>query len=79
MPRNDLPTYAIVELLIRLEKYDHSIGNYKDHAFYDGEVIVKTTAGSIRMPQELVQQQFESPETISDSELTKIATQFRAG
>lgn len=78
MPKSNLPTYAIVELLIRLEKYDSAIGAYKDHTVYDDEVIVKTSGGTIRFPDHLVLRQFESPELITDAELQKTAMWFRA-
>ncbi|MGZ3764859.1 MAG: hypothetical protein ACXVA2_09350, partial [Mucilaginibacter sp.] len=70
-------TYAIVELLIRLEKHAPSIGNYKNHTVYDNGVIVKTTSGSIKFPQSLVIQQFETPERITEADLADTATLFR--
>jgi hypothetical protein len=78
MPKSNLPTYAIVELLIRLSKFDSSIGNYKNHAIYDDEVIVKTSQGHIRLPAALVMQQFEAPELITDEQLKKVAQWFNA-
>lgn len=45
--KNDLPTYAIVELLIRLSHINPLIGDYKGHALFDDGVIVKTTHGNI--------------------------------
>jgi len=78
MPKSNLPMYAIVELLIRLEKYDSKIGDYKDHAIYDDEVIVKTSNGSIRFPEHLILRQFESPELISEAELQKTALWFKS-
>ena len=78
MAKNNLPTYAIVELLIRLEKYDSAIGDYKDHSVYDDEIIVKTSGGSIRFPEHLIIRQFETPELISDNELLKTAQWFKA-
>jgi hypothetical protein len=78
MPKSNLPTYAIVELLIRLEKYDSAIGAYKDHTVYDDEVIVKTSGGTIRFPEHLVLRQFESPELITDAELQKTSMWFKA-
>jgi len=78
MAKNNLPTYAIVELLIRLEKYDSAIGAYKDHTVYDDEVMVKTTGGGIRFPAQLIIRQFESPELISEDELSKTAQWFKA-
>ncbi|HWD87768.1 MAG TPA: hypothetical protein VG367_06545 [Mucilaginibacter sp.] len=69
MAKHNLPTYAIVELLIRLAHYDESIGDYKDHAICDDDVIVKTSTGTILFPQELVLKQFELPESITEAEL----------
>jgi len=78
MPKNSLPTYAIVELLIRLEKHDSSIGDYKNHSESGNGIIVKTTGGSILFPESLIMQQFESPELIGDNELAAIASLFRS-
>jgi hypothetical protein len=78
MPKNTLPTYAIVELLIRLEKHNNAIGDYKGHAAYDTEVIVKTSNGSVILPEVLIIRQFESPELITDKELASLAGQFKA-
>lgn len=77
MSKNNLPTYAIVELLIRLEKHDASIGDYKNHTISDNGVIVKTTSGSIKFSQSLIVQQFESPELITDDVLASTASLFR--
>jgi hypothetical protein len=78
MAKNNLPTYAIVELLIRLAKHNEVIGDYKDHAVYDNEVIVKTSGGTIVFPQTIVTKQFESPELITEDELIKIGTGFKS-
>jgi hypothetical protein len=77
MPNNNLPTYAIVELLIRLEKYNDKIGGYKGHASYDNEVIVKTADGSIILPEALIVMQLESPELITDKELAATAGLYK--
>lgn len=76
MAKNNLPTYAIVELLIRLAKYNEAIGDYRDHAMYDDDVIVKTSAGTIVFSQKLIIKQFESPELITEKELTAAASGF---
>jgi len=78
MTKHNLPTYAIVELLIRLEKHNSSIGGYKNHSVYDNGVIVKTSGGSITFSQLLITQQFEAPELITEDELANTATLFRA-
>jgi hypothetical protein len=77
MTKNNLPTYAIVELLIRLAKYNEAIGDYKGHAAYDNEVIVKTSGGTIVFLQTIVIKQFESPELITDDELVTIGAAFK--
>jgi len=76
MAKYNPPTYAIVELLIRLTKYNDSIGDYKGHAVYDDDVIVKTSAGTIVFPQKLILKQFESPESITGADLAAVAAGF---
>ena len=78
MPKSNLPTYAIVELLIRLEKHNSEIGGYKNHTEFDGGVMVKTSGGSIEFPRELIEQQFHDPERITESELKKTALLFKS-
>jgi hypothetical protein len=78
MPKNNLPTYAIVEILMRLAKHDSTIGDYKDHAVNEVEVIVKTSRGTIRFPQSLVMQQFEAPELITEDDLANVASFFKS-
>ena len=77
MPKHHLPTYAIVELLIRLSQHNYLIGDYKNHSAFDTGVMVKTSGGSISFPTHIVLRQFEDPTTISDDELSQMALRFR--
>ena len=77
MTRNHLPTYVIVELLIRLSQHNYLIGDYKYHSVFDNGVMVKTSGGSINFPTQIVLQQFEDPAKISDDELSQMALRFR--
>ena len=77
MSKSNLPTYSIVELLIRLEKHNPSIGGYKNHTEFDEGVIVRTSGGSIEFPKGLVEQQFHNPEQITERDLEKTALLFR--
>jgi hypothetical protein len=77
MPKHSLPTYAIVELLIRLSRYNYLIGDYKNHSVFDTGVMVKTSGGSISFPVAIIVQQFENPTAITESELASIALLFR--
>ena len=77
MTKDTLPTYAIVELLIRLGHINPHIGDYKDHAIYSGGVIVKTTNGNITFLKTLIMQQFEQPEVITDADLKQVSLTFK--
>jgi hypothetical protein len=75
--KDTLPTYAIVELLMRLAQFDPFIGDYKDHAAYTGGVIVKTTNGNITFSKMLISKQFEHPDRITEDELKQVAVLFK--
>jgi hypothetical protein len=77
MLKQNLPTYAIVELLMRLAHHDKSIGDYKNHSINDEAVMVKTTGGTIRFPIELIMQQFENPELVTDAVLLHTTSSFK--
>ena len=77
MPKHNLPTYAIVELLMRLAHHDQSIGDYKNHSINGEGVVVKTTYGTIRFPIGLIMQQFENPELVTDNALINTAASFK--
>lgn len=79
MSKHHLPTYAIVELLIRLSQYNYLIGDYKNHSIFDKGVMVKTSGGSINFPANIILKQFENPGSITDSELADMALLFKAG
>ena len=74
MPKQNLPTYAIVELLMRISHYNSTLGDYKNHSIYNDGVMVKTSGGTISFPITLIMQQFENPELITEKELLEMAT-----
>ena len=74
MQKQNLPTYAIVELLMRLAHYNSLVGDYKNHSVFTDGVIVKTSGGTINFPTALIMKQFENPELITENELLEIAT-----
>jgi hypothetical protein len=77
MPKDDLPTYAIVELLIRLSEFNSQIGNYKDHSIHHDGVVVITSGGHINFPRSMVMQQFTDPDQITKGELISISGTFK--
>ena len=78
MTKRDIPTYAIVELLMRLTDHNKSIGDYKNHNSYAGGIRVKTSGGSIIFSEDAVMQQFNDPKAISDDMLIEMASLFKA-
>jgi hypothetical protein len=74
--KHTIPTYAIVELLIRLSHINPLIGDYKGHAVYNDGVMVKTSSGTIPFTKKLIDQQFNHPESITDAQLLDIARLF---
>jgi hypothetical protein len=78
MLKQNLPTYAIVELLMRLADHDKSIGDYKNHSLNSHSVLVKTTGGTIHFPVDLIMQQFENPELVTDTQLLDTTSSFKA-
>jgi hypothetical protein len=77
MPKNNIPAYAIVELLMRLSYYNELIGDYKGHTVRTENVIVKTTGGGITFPIPLIMQQFNNPEMIDNDALVNVASLFK--
>jgi len=77
MSKDTLPTYAIVELLIRLEEFNALIGDYKDHIPHEYGVMVKTTNGHINFSRELIARQFNNPTIITRPELITVAASFK--
>lgn len=77
MLRSNLPVYAIVELLMILSNVDQSIGNYKDHSIKEDDVKVKTTGGILHFPKNIIMQQFENPELISNDDLKYLLGSFK--
>jgi len=77
MPKHNLPTYAIVELLMRLAEHNNSIGDYKNHSVYSEGVMVKTSGGTIRFPETLIMLQFEAPELVTAHALLETASSFK--
>ncbi|MVN89705.1 hypothetical protein [Mucilaginibacter aquatilis] len=78
MSKDTLPTYAIVELLIRLADFNASIGAYKDHIPHEFGVMVKTTNGHINFSRQLILQQFNNPALIDEPQLKEVALLFKA-
>jgi hypothetical protein len=78
MAKQNLPVYAIVELLMRLSHYNKRIGDYRGHTVRPDTVLVKTSGGTINFSQSLIMQQFEDPELVTHDALVKAVSLFNA-
>jgi hypothetical protein len=77
MPKHNIPVYAIVELLMLLEQYDKSIGDYRGHTIRNSHVLVKTTGGNITISEALIMKQFSEPENVTKMDLMNALSSFR--
>lgn len=77
MPKDNLPTYVIIELLIRLTPFNGAIGNYKNHSVYGKGIMVQTSGGTIHFPESLIMDQFKAPERVTDKILVETASSFK--
>ena len=73
----NLPTYAIVELLIRVTPFNSLIGHYKNHSINNDGAIVNTSSGSILIPESLIIDQFKNPEMVTEKILLDMALSFK--
>jgi hypothetical protein len=76
MNNQNLPLYAIVELLIRISSFDDRIGDYKNHSLIGQSINVITNKGLVILPSQLVAKQFSTPQTITIEELLQVAATF---
>lgn len=77
MFKTNLPTYVLVELLIRVSSFEIKIGDYKNHTYFEDGVMVKTNRGTIHFPESLIMNQFQSPELITEQALIETAATFK--
>lgn len=78
MPKLEIPTYAIAELLIRMAAIQKGLGEYCDHQVWQNTVSVTTTNGKLDISKELIFKQVIAPDHILDFELAKSAFTFQA-
>ena len=77
MPKHNIPVYAIVELLMVLAQHNKNIGDYKGHTVRDHDVLVKTSGGTMTIPQSLIMKQFSDPEAVTHDELLQALSFFK--
>lgn len=72
-----LAVYVIYELLIRVQELNPEVGEYISYKKINGGVSVRTTNGSIEMPDGLLQEQFNNPTSIRESQILALLDSFK--
>ncbi len=76
MNAQNIPVYAIVEVLIRVSNFDEGIGNYLNHVVQPEWVVIRTSKGVITFSNDLIAKQLEQPEKITNEELLDALANF---
>jgi len=71
------PPYIVYEILIRLQEINPLIGDYLSFKPVASGVHLRTTTGTLDIPEELLFRQFNEPSTIHTTEIQQLSSQFR--
>lgn len=72
-----IPVYVIYELLIRLQELNPGVGDYMLNKKTANGILVRTSSGTINLPEEILFRQFNDPASISQLELLTLLESFR--
>jgi len=72
-----LAVYVIYELLIRVQELNPEAGEYVSYKKISGGVAVRTTTGSIEIPDHLLTEQFNNPASIKEAEILALMESFK--
>ncbi|WP_158796148.1 hypothetical protein [Pedobacter sp. L105] len=67
-----IPIFIIYELIIRIQRFDPSIGSYVSHTFNQQVAVVITTTGTLRIKNAILNRQFKDPELVTDTDLRQL-------
>lgn len=73
------PVFIFHELVLRFWDINHSIGRYISSTIENGECLIRTTSGMIKISMGMLDKQYHHPEQISKEELQQLAAGFRFG
>jgi len=74
-----IAVYVIYELLIRLQELNPVVGEYLFNNQTDVGTLVRTTSGSIAIPNDILLRQFNAPASISQHEILNLLDSFKPG
>jgi len=73
----NFPLYIYYELLIRLSEINPELGDYLSSSTHAQICILRTTLGTMHIPEELLDRQFNNPSLITISELEQVIATFK--
>lgn len=73
----EIATYVIYELLIRLQELNPGVGQYVFSKKNGNGALLRTSTGSIEIPEELLIKQFQHPSSIHRDEILKLLKSFQ--
>lgn len=73
----EIATYVIYELLIRLQELNPGVGEYVSSKKSASGVLLKTSTGTIDIPEDLLHRQFHQPALVSQAEMLSMLEHFK--
>jgi hypothetical protein len=73
------PVFIFHELVLRFSYLNREIGKYISSTIEDGECLINTTTGHIKVTLSMLEKQYNDPKLISKEELQQLATGFEIG
>lgn len=70
------PVFIFHELVLRFSDINRGIGRYISNTIENGECLIKTTSGMIKITMGLLDKQYHQPSAISKEELQQLVSAF---
>lgn len=71
------PVFIFHELVLRFSEINREIGRYISSTIENGECLIKTTHGMIKITMGLLDKQYHQPKLISNEELQQLVSGFQ--
>ena len=73
------PVFIFHELVLRFSEINREIGRYLESTLQNGECLITTTTGKIKVKIDMLEKQYLNPKLISKEELQQLACGFEIG
>ncbi|RYE52356.1 MAG: hypothetical protein EOP48_16680 [Sphingobacteriales bacterium] len=71
------PVFIFHELVLRFSDINRGIGRYLSSTIENGECLIKTTSGRVKITLGLLDKQYHQPDAISKEELQQFVADFQ--